>query len=70
MTTTKLDDADIRRRQDGSIDIDHYARRAMTARAAAFAEQKTEFTLRCARLIAALLAWGGKPRRGLRQPAR
>lgn len=68
-TISDLEDTGIRRRDDGSIDTDFYARRAMMARAQAFAAQRTEFVGRFARLIAALLAWGGKARPGFHGPA-
>lgn len=54
--TTKLDDAGIRRRQDGSIDTDFYLDRALTLRAAAACEQKTGFARRLVLMVASPFA--------------
>lgn len=54
-------DADIRRREDGSIDTDFYVRRAMTLRAAAFGKGKAALA---GRLIALATLLRGRPRFG------
>lgn len=62
-------DADIRRREDGSIDTDFYVRRAMTLRAAAFGEGKAALAGRLLGL-ATLLRRPRKPQPRFGGPAR
>lgn len=62
-------DADIRRREDGSIDTDFYVRRARTLRAATFGEGKAALAGRLLGL-ATLLRRPRKPQPRFGGPAR
>lgn len=62
-------DADIRRREDGSIDTDFYVRRARTLRAATFGEGKAALAGRLLGLVT-LLRRPRKPQPRFGGPAR